>query len=421
MLATRLERCAECGTTFGYSSGSYIISSRLLEFRFRTLRGSDCSSPKDSESRCGMQSLHQIWRPPGILANEVSSPNIGHWTLCPTLGSDEQSRNAQLPTTSLGPGFFTGAIIIQICTHPSGGSRFVERPIVFLDGESLRNVLFPLGEYLKTTTTTTTTVTTDSREDASSDATTPSVRQLAIQANLPNANKRESMGICFVGKRNHASFVQDYLEAPSGEHVGKCINVVDGSVVTTFDPQTQPSFLYATIGQGAKIGGASQRWFVVDKPDAFTLLLCPGTHHPALYADSFQVDQLHWISGVEPPLPIQAQCRIRHLQPLVDCEIRRVHHHQHHQHNNYQNGEWPPPQGSFEIVTAKPLRGIAPGQVCAIYVRDVICLGGGSITRRGPTYMDRKMELPHELHPAGRNDWSVRTPYRLSQVLHTTT
>ena len=271
-------------------------------------------------------------------------------------------------------------------------------------GESFLNVLFPLGEYLKTTTSPTTTT---SREEASFHVTTPSVRQLAIQANLPNANKRESMGICFVGKRNHASFVQEYLESPSGEQVGRCINVVDGSVVTTFDPQTQPSFLYATIGQGAKIGGASQRWFVVDKPDALTLLLCPGTHHPSLYADSFHVDQIHWISGVEPPLPLQAQCRIRHLQPLVDCEIRRVHHH--HHDKNYQNGgRAPPPQGSYEIVTAKPLRGIAPGQVCAIYVRDLICLGGGSISRRGPTYMDRQQELPHELHPAGRNDWSVQ-------------
>lgn len=257
-------------------------------------------------------------------------------------------------------------------------------------GHSFRNVLFPLGDYLKT-----------SHSVSSSEQvyTAPSVRQLAVEANLPNANKRDSMGICFVGKRKHAYFVQDYLEAPSGNQEGRCINVEDGSLVSTFHPQTQPSFLYATIGQGAKIGGATQKWFVVDRPDALTLLVCPGTHHPALYADSFQVDQIHWISGLEPPLPLQAQCRIRHLQPLVDCEIRSI------PNRNCGGGQ---SSTSYEIITSKPLRGIAPGQVCGIYVHDLICLGGGSISGRGPNYMDLERRLPQELHPAGLNDRSVQ-------------
>ncbi len=241
-----------------------------------------------------------------------------------------------------------------------------------VDGDALRNVLFPLGDYLKQS------------HDISSETT---VRQLALQAQLPNAQKRDSMGICFVGKRKHGEFVQDFLETPS-ETTGRCINVEDGSVVATFDPQKHPSLLYATVGQGAKIGGASQKWFVVDKPNATTLLICSGTHHPALYADNFVVDRIHWIAGDEPTLPFKAQCRIRHLQPLVDCEIRR-----------HDRG--------FEIVTARPLRGIAPGQVCGIYLQDLICLGGGSITQRGPTYLDLQKSLPYQLHPAGRNDLSI--------------
>jgi tRNA-specific 2-thiouridylase len=266
-------------------------------------------------------------------------------------------------------------------------------------GQSFQNVLFPLGDYLKT------------NPSSSSDLpdTSLSVRQLALEANLPNAHKRDSMGICFVGKRKHAQFVQDYLDAPSNGQVGKCINIVDGSLVTTFHPQTQPSFLYATIGQGAKISGANQKWFVVDRPDAWTLHICPGTHHPALYADSFHVDQLNWISGMEPPLPLKAQCRIRHLQPLVDCEIRLL-------TRNHGSGGG----STYEIVTAKPLRGIAPGQVCGIYVRDLICLGGGTISQRGPNYMDLQKELPMDLHPAGQNDWSVPAAYT-SQSLRTAT
>lgn len=252
-------------------------------------------------------------------------------------------------------------------------------------GDALCNVLFPLGDYLKQPPRH------EVEEDADSSSSLLTVRQLAVQAKLPNAHKRDSMGICFVGKRKHGEFVQDFLDPPRQDAVGQCINVEDGSIITTFDPNTQPSLLYATIGQGAKIGGASQKWFVVDKPDATTLVLCPGTHHPALYSDSFVVDRIHWMAGEEPPLPFVAQCRIRHLQPLVDCEIRR------------RPGGAP----GYEIVTVRPLRGIAPGQVCGIYLHDLICLGGGSITQRGATYMDLQKSLPEQLHPAGRNDLST--------------
>jgi tRNA U34 2-thiouridine synthase MnmA/TrmU len=252
-----------------------------------------------------------------------------------------------------------------------------------VSGEALRNVLFPLGDYLKQPPTTN-----KAAEGSSSSTTT--VRQLALQAQLPNARKRDSMGICFVGKRKHGEFVQDFLDPPKEGVVGQILNVEDGSVVSTFDPHNQPSLLYATIGQGAKIGGASQKWFVVEKSDATTLMVCPGTHHPALYADSFVVDRIHWMAGEEPPLPLMAQCRIRHLQPLVDCEIRR-------------RQDAP----GYEIVTSRPFRGIAPGQVCGIYLRDLICLGGGTITQRGPTYMDLQKLLPDELHPAGQNDLST--------------
>lgn len=243
-----------------------------------------------------------------------------------------------------------------------------------VSGEALRNVLFPLGDYLK---------------QPQDDSTATSVRQLALETQLPNALKRDSMGICFVGKRKHGEFVQDFLAPPPTTAIGQCINVEDGSIVTTFDPQKQPSLLYATIGQGAKIGGASQKWFVVDKPNAMTLLICPGTHHPALYSDSFHVDFIHWISGIEPRLPLRAQCRIRHLQPLVDCEIH------------------PRREGGYEVITSLPLRGIASGQVCGIYLHDFICLGGGAITQRGPNYMDLQKSLPSLLHPAGSNDLSI--------------
>jgi tRNA U34 2-thiouridine synthase MnmA/TrmU len=244
------------------------------------------------------------------------------------------------------------------------------------------NVMFPLGDLLKIPP-----------EDPSNDddADNRSVREIATMAKLPTASKRDSMGICFIGKRRHADFINEYIPSASKQQdQGKCINVEDGSIVSTFDPSKDLSLVYATIGQGAKLSGAAQKWFVVDKPDPTTILICPGTHHPALYSDSFVVRGMNWIQGCPPTLPLKAQCRIRHLQPLMNCEIR------------------PLPDGlGYEVILEKPFRGIAAGQVCGVYLNDLICIGGGAIAERGSTYLELNKELPSSLHPAGHNDLSA--------------
>jgi tRNA U34 2-thiouridine synthase MnmA/TrmU len=99
------------------------------------------------------------------------------------------------------------------------------------------------------------------------------------------------------------------------------------------------------------------------------------------------------MNGVAPPLSFQAKCCIRHLQPLVSCEIN-------------VNAE-----GQYIVQLKTPLHGIAPGQVRAVYASgkdsDLICLGGGPIDQRGPTYWDLHLELPSILHPVGHNDLSA--------------
>eukprot|EP00980_Cylindrotheca_fusiformis_P022877 scaffold9857_cov127-Cylindrotheca_fusiformis.AAC.23 len=254
----------------------------------------------------------------------------------------------------------------------------------FLSGvaaDSFRNIMFPLGDLLKI----------PPNDISSTDM--QSVREIATNAKLPTASKRDSMGICFIGKRSHADFVNEYIPLhASQQEQGKCINVEDGSIVTTFDPVKDISLVYSTIGQGAKISGAAQKWFVVDKPDPTTILICPGTHHPALYSDSFIVHGMNWIQGSPPLFPLKAQCRIRHLQPLVDCEIR------------------PTIDGSsYQVSLEKPFRGIAVGQVCGVYLNGLVCMGGGAIAARGSTYLDLNKELPSSLHPAGHNDLSARS------------
>jgi tRNA-specific 2-thiouridylase len=282
----------------------------------------------------------------------------------------------------------------------------------FLSGvpaQNFANVLFPLGDYYKSQTK----VTNDMEivNDHDKPSTQMTVRELAQQAMLPNASKRDSMGICFVGKRKHGEFLNEYIAPASTTSNAKrgaqlslsweCVNIEDQSVIAKVDPLKHSSLMYATAGQGAKLSGASQKWFVVekqinDKNQTPRLLLCPGTHHPALYSNTLYIkeDKFHWMmNGVAPPLPFQAKCRIRHLQPLVSCEIN-------------VNAE-----GQYIVQLKTPLHGIAPGQVRAVYASgkdsDLICLGGGPIDQRGPTYWDLQIELPSILHPAGHNDLSA--------------
>ncbi len=279
----------------------------------------------------------------------------------------------------------------------------------FLSGVSAKafsGVMFPLGDLYKTEKgKLEEMINADNMNDA-----VLSVRQVAQEAQLPNASKRDSVGICFIGKRKHGDFINEYVAHPldnggseSSSSLVQYIDVETNEPVTNFDPADNPSLLYATIGQGAKISGAGQKWFVVDKrlkEKPPSILICPGTHHPSLYVDKFYVKakNFNWIPGGDanrpPPLPLRAKCRIRHLQPLVDCEICMA-----------------ADEGHYQVELKIPLRGVAPGQICVVYAGgttgDLICLGGGPIDQRGQNYWEMQRDLPSALHPAGHNDSSV--------------
>lgn len=239
-----------------------------------------------------------------------------------------------------------------------------------VQGCNFRNVLFPLGGFIK---------------KKGDDNLT--VRQIAEKAQLPNASKRESMGICFVGKRDFGSFISQYL--PSLPPPGNFIDVESGAIVG----QHSGSLNY-TIGQGAKISGAAKKWFVVDRNGDQDVMVCQGTHHPSLYSDDMWINDMKWIGG-ELPAPLRetgrlrVDCRTRHLQPLISCEIK-----------------FDTSSDAYRIHFDQPIRAITPGQMAVFYVGDV-CLGGGPIVERGPSHHHRGLELPDILHPAGHNDLSV--------------
>eukprot|EP00985_Skeletonema_marinoi_P028066 scaffold23914_cov138-Skeletonema_marinoi.AAC.2 len=285
-------------------------------------------------------------------------------------------------------------------------------------GQALRNVIFPLGHLAKSQSATQV----DNNND--NDNSYQTVRDIALQANIPTASKRDSMGICFIGKRNFGQFVSQYL--PETPQPGNFVDVDTGEIVG----RHEGAVLY-TLGEGARISGAKLRYFVCgkggagvrdDNDDANTVFVCNSTHHPALYADELFVDfhAFNWI-GLGDGDVVQGQsndynhiprpllegrsltllARVRHLQPLTPCTVTW------NRSDKNKSGD----KGYLTVRFDKAMRAITPGQIVALYAGadGLVCLGGGIITGPGASYMDRGLDVTAGmLHPSGYNDLSLR-------------
>lgn len=257
-------------------------------------------------------------------------------------------------------------------------------------GSAFHNTIFPLGDFVKKIAPADSimmdTHLSNKRKGSSESVTnievnnsfTNSVRDIALAAGLPTASKRESMGICFIGKRKFPHFIAEYL---GNEASGNFVDVDTGEIVGKYDGST-----YLTIGQGAKISGANHKWFIAKKDlGKGTVFVCSDTNHPALYSVEFylNVTDFNWITG-EIPQPLKdgrhmrALCRTRHLHPLTPCRI-----------------SWDSSRSTFIVNCDYPVRAVTPGQTAALYVCDgLICLGGGPISFHGPSFYDLGLPVP---------------------------
>ncbi|XP_063302849.1 mitochondrial tRNA-specific 2-thiouridylase 1 isoform X2 [Pelobates fuscus] len=190
------------------------------------------------------------------------------------------------------------------------------------------------------------------------------VKKMAAEAGFHHVlQRKESMGICFIGERNFEKFILEYLEPQPGNFV----SIEDGRIMG----RHQGWFLY-TLGQRARIGGQRDAWFVVDKDvSTATVYVAPCTNHPALFRDLLRTDRVHWFSEDPPPELIENKMmdcyfRFQHQMALVPCVLTL----------NLDGTVW--------VTLAKPLRALTPGQF-AVFYKDEECLGSGKIMRLGPS------------------------------------
>ncbi|HET6599846.1 MAG TPA: tRNA 2-thiouridine(34) synthase MnmA [Burkholderiaceae bacterium] len=208
----------------------------------------------------------------------------------------------------------------------------------------LARTLFPVGELPKT-----------------------EVRRIAAEIGLPNATKRDSTGICFIGERPFREFLNRYLANTPGPMLDDSGRQLGEHVGLSF----------YTLGQrkGIGIGGLKERgatraragkgdhapWFVARKDIASnTLYVVQGHAHPWLQSSRLCADDASWVAGVAPTASLLS-AKTRYRQQDAACE--------------FGVAEAP---GAFELRFAQPQWAATPGQSAVLYDGEV-CLGGGVI------------------------------------------
>ena len=201
----------------------------------------------------------------------------------------------------------------------------------------MSSILFPIGEITK-----------------------QDVREYANKKGLPNHDKPDSTGICFVGERPFKDFLKTFLPpklgliiSDKGEELG-----------------THEGLMYYTTGQRKDlgIGGPGEPWYVAEKDTATNqLVVVQGRNHPMLWKERVYVEDLHWLdpdikNDLEDQKTLSCFAKNRYRQKDSKCEIQII-------------------PGGLEVEFDEPQWAITHGQYIVFYLGDK-CLGGGKMMPR---------------------------------------
>ena len=140
------------------------------------------------------------------------------------------------------------------------------------------------------------------------------VKKIAKSIGLEKiANKKESMGICFVGKRKNG--FQDFLKEYTETKNGPIINIETYKTIGEHNGQQ-----FWTLGQGIKMGGMKERGYVCEKDvGSNTLYVAFGESHPALFSEHFHTETPYWIDHVPDELSDRSKDQVNHCVKVELC------------------------------------------------------------------------------------------------------
>ena len=199
-----------------------------------------------------------------------------------------------------------------------------------LSQDQIKRVMFPIGHLEKS-----------------------KVREIAQEAGLATAGKKDSTGICFIGERNFKEFLSQYLPAQPGN-----METLDGEVKGRHD-----GLMYYTIGQrhGLGIGGSGDPWFVIGKDlKRNVLYVGQGFDNDYLYSDEIIATNINWVSDREKAQSFTCTAKFRYRQPDHGVTVHLMEDNQ------------------VRVVFDQPIRAVTPGQAVVFYQGEE-CLGGGTI------------------------------------------
>ncbi|MFD1427450.1 tRNA 2-thiouridine(34) synthase MnmA [Kroppenstedtia sanguinis] len=201
-----------------------------------------------------------------------------------------------------------------------------------LGQEQLSKTLFPIGHLHK-----------------------KKLREIAEEAGLATASKKDSTGICFIGERDFKEFLSQYLPARPGK-----MQTLSGELKGHHD-----GLMYYTLGQRQGLGiggsGSGEPWFVVGKDlENNVLLVEQGHDHPALFSDGLIAEEVHWVDRQQRMEPFHCTAKFRYRQQDQGVTVEPV------------------DDGSVRVIFDQPERAVTPGQSVVFYDGE-ICLGGGII------------------------------------------
>ena len=194
----------------------------------------------------------------------------------------------------------------------------------------LEKALFPIGHMMK-----------------------EEVREIAEREHLAPAHRRDSQGICFLGKINYNDYIRRYL----GELTGDVIELETGKKIGQ-----HKGHWFHTIGQRKGMGLGGGPWFVVKKDTEQNIIYVSHGYDPeTAYKQDFPIRDFHSINGQLPPTDITL--KIRHTPEYLPARLEAM-------------GD-----GRYMVHAAAPIHGVAPGQFCVVYdAQHHRCYGSGEIT-----------------------------------------
>lgn len=199
--------------------------------------------------------------------------------------------------------------------------------------DQLRKAMFPIGNLNKS-----------------------EVRKIAESTKMPSAGRKDSQGICFLGKVNYNDFIRRYV----GEKEGKIVELETGKILGIHH-----GYWFHTIGQRKGLGLSQGPWFVVKKDTDENIVYVSNGYDPlSQYNDTIKLNGFHYISGNPWTDLNQSQditFKIRHTPDFTRGTLREI-------------------NGQLILKSEVPISGIAAGQFGVIYDHEAhICYGSGEI------------------------------------------